>query len=366
MTDQALPDPLVPAEVYLLGLNWMELDVVRLMDSDMFAVSTGDEFKAAVALWCKSFHQRPGGSLPDNDKVLAELSRAKNWRKVKAVAMRGWIKCSDGRFYHPTVAEKVLIAWPIRQAFEEKKTGTAERKARERADRKALFGLLRANGVVPDFETPTKELRRLAEPFAKRDASGDDRDKDRDAARDSDRDKSQHVTAKTGQDLTRPDLTEENTEDFNGRSGRGPGGAELPETKAGAVGLAFKRAGVDPTTLNLGDPRLAELLRQGATPEEFEGLAREAIRQGVDSPYPWVLSVLPKRRAAAATIAIAPPPADPEAWRKGGERSIRAMAEQLGLRDVGEDEQWPAFEHRVLQAWRRKGSPAPQPRRTTA
>jgi hypothetical protein len=160
--------------------------------------------------------------------------------------------------------------------------------------------------------------------------------------------------------------TSEDTEDFNARSGRGPGGAELPETKAGAVGLAFKRAGVDPMTLNLGDPRLAELLRQGATPEEFEGLAREAIRQGVDSPYPWVLSVLPKRRAAAAAITLAAPPADPEAWRKGGERSVRAMAEQLGLRDVGEDERWPDFENRVLQAWRRKGSPAPQQRRATA
>jgi len=112
-----LPDPLTPADCDLRGLPFMHLDVVRLMDSDLFALSTGDEFKAAVALWCKSWLQVPAASLPDDDRVLAHLSSAgTRWKKLKSMALRGWVKCSDGRLYHPTVAEKALSGWKARIA----------------------------------------------------------------------------------------------------------------------------------------------------------------------------------------------------------------------------------------------------------
>jgi hypothetical protein len=35
----------------------------------------------------------------------------KRWRKVRGVALRGWVKCADGRLYHRVVAEKALTAW---------------------------------------------------------------------------------------------------------------------------------------------------------------------------------------------------------------------------------------------------------------
>ena len=93
----------------------MPLDVVRLMDSDLFALATGDEFKAAVAAWCKSWLQIPAGSLPDDDRVLAHLTGAgSRWRRLRAMALRGFVKCDDGRFYHPVVCEKVLEAWQMR------------------------------------------------------------------------------------------------------------------------------------------------------------------------------------------------------------------------------------------------------------
>ncbi|MFT8896288.1 MAG: DUF1376 domain-containing protein [Acetobacter sp.] len=110
-----LPDPLTPEDCDLRGLPFMQLDVVRLIDSDLFALSTGDEFKASVALWCKSWLQIPAASLPDDDRVLAHLSGAgSKWKRVKAIALRGWIKCSDGRLYHPTVSEKAHHAWKAR------------------------------------------------------------------------------------------------------------------------------------------------------------------------------------------------------------------------------------------------------------
>lgn len=112
-----LPEPLTPPECDCRGLPFMPLDTVRLMDSDLFALSTGDEFKAAVALWCKAWTQLPAGSIPDDDRVLAVLSGAgARWRKVRDMALRGWVKCSDGRLYHPVVCEKALGAWGHRQS----------------------------------------------------------------------------------------------------------------------------------------------------------------------------------------------------------------------------------------------------------
>lgn len=63
--------PLVAAEVDLRDFGFMPLDVLRLRDSDLMALSTGDEFKAAVALWCVAWHQVPAASLPNDDRLLA-------------------------------------------------------------------------------------------------------------------------------------------------------------------------------------------------------------------------------------------------------------------------------------------------------
>lgn len=116
-----LPEPLTPPECDLRDFAFMPLDVARLMDSSLFARSTGEEFKAAVALWCKSWCQVPAGSLPDDPRDLAYLSATgARWTKVKAMALHGWIKCSDGRLYHPVVAEKANEAWTKKQIQRER------------------------------------------------------------------------------------------------------------------------------------------------------------------------------------------------------------------------------------------------------
>lgn len=164
MAGEPMPEPLTPPDCDLRGLAFMPLDVIRLMDSDMFARTTGDEFKAALALWCKSWTQVPAGSLPDDDRVLAYLSGAgAKWKKVKPAAIRNWVKCSDGRLYHPTVCEKAMEALPFRRAHEEKKSAEADRKKRERDDRKAMFEVLREAGQVPPYDTSTKDLRAMVQ-----------------------------------------------------------------------------------------------------------------------------------------------------------------------------------------------------------
>ena len=111
MTDTTLPDPLVPAEVDLRDFQGMWVDTDRLLRSDTWMLGTSDEKASAFTLWAESWHQVPAASLPSNDRMLAKLSQAERWKASRTHALRGWVECSDGRLYHPVVAEKALEAW---------------------------------------------------------------------------------------------------------------------------------------------------------------------------------------------------------------------------------------------------------------
>jgi hypothetical protein len=156
------PEPLVPAEVDLVGMAFMPLDVARVLDSDLFALSTGEEFKAAVALWCKSWTQVPAGSLPNNDRVLAHLSGTHSrWAKLKAQALHGWLLCADGRLYHPVIAEKALVAWAERQTYLERQAADTERKQAHREQTKGMRAQLQSLGVTVPWNETVAVMRRL-------------------------------------------------------------------------------------------------------------------------------------------------------------------------------------------------------------
>ena len=160
MNDAVPADPLVPVEVDLRGLAFMPLDVVRLLDSDLFALTSGDEFKAALSLWCKAWLQVPAASLPNDDRVLAYLSGAgSRWARLKGMALRGWQLCSDDRLYHPVIAEKALAAWEERVAYRERRDNEAERLRRHRDEHKRIRDRLREFGIVYAHNTPIETLR---------------------------------------------------------------------------------------------------------------------------------------------------------------------------------------------------------------
>src|SRR5947209_7876606 len=107
-----LPDPLLPAHVDLRDFPYMPMEVERLFGSEFHAQSNDAEWRAGMTLWLKSFHQVPAASLPDDDVALARLAElgrnVRSWRRVKSGALRGWVRCRDGRLYHRVVAEKAL------------------------------------------------------------------------------------------------------------------------------------------------------------------------------------------------------------------------------------------------------------------
>jgi hypothetical protein len=125
-----MTEPLVPSDLDLRNFPYMPLDVVRLRDSNIAVVSSGEEFRAAVLLWCSAWHQVPAASLPDDDRLLASLAGfgrdIDGWLKVKEVALRGFMRCADGRLYHPVIAEKAIEADDKRRSYH---TRTAKARA---------------------------------------------------------------------------------------------------------------------------------------------------------------------------------------------------------------------------------------------
>jgi uncharacterized protein YdaU (DUF1376 family) len=288
--------PLVPAEVNLRGLPWMRLDTTRLLDSDLFALSTGDEFKAAVALWCKSWTQQPAGSLPSDDRVLAHLSGAgiARWKKIKAMALRGWIEAEDGRLYHPVVAEQVLQAWAERQEYRAEVDAQTERKRRERDERAAMFERLKAAGQHHPWNTPTGKLRELvtalpAQPVTETGVTGHG---------------DSHGLDGTGRDGKSKSSTPEGSLRAEG-SGTARSLADDPpspapqSTASGRACLAMRRGGLIRT--NPADPRLiAACAMPGATDAMWEATAREAVEAQPPKGVAWVIATVTGRIADAA------------------------------------------------------------------
>ena len=136
MSDAELPEPFAPPDADCRQLDGFMLNVERLLSSELWALSSGDEFKAALALWCRAWKQVPAGSLPDNDKVLATFSGAgKRWSKVREMALHGFVKCLDGRLYHPVLCEDVRRAIQRQAEFQQKRERDAERLRKWREQR---------------------------------------------------------------------------------------------------------------------------------------------------------------------------------------------------------------------------------------
>lgn len=128
MTEQAR-EPLVPAGVELREYSYIPLQFERLFSSDTWVLATDEQRVACLYLWCKSWHQVPAGSIPSDERILAELSRTgSRWKRLRDHCLRGWVLCSDGRYYHPVVAEKVMDAWQGKiNASKKGKAGAAKR-----------------------------------------------------------------------------------------------------------------------------------------------------------------------------------------------------------------------------------------------
>jgi len=131
----ALPDPPVPADCDLRGLQWIPLYGERLFCSDSWLLSSSEAKCAAMQLWWAAWKQQPAGSLPDQDRALAQMAgyglAIDAWSEVRVEAMHGFVKCNDGRLYHSVVCELAREAWDRRIKDRERKD---QYRARQRSN----------------------------------------------------------------------------------------------------------------------------------------------------------------------------------------------------------------------------------------
>jgi len=120
-----LPAPLTPPDCDLRGYEFMPLFGSRLFTSEFNEKASDAEFRAGIKLWWAAWQQCPAGSLPDDDNALcryADLGRdLRTWKRIKQVALRGFIKCSDGRLYHKLLCEEARSAYARRVKERERK-----------------------------------------------------------------------------------------------------------------------------------------------------------------------------------------------------------------------------------------------------
>lgn len=166
VADNPLPDPPVPENADLRGMDFMPLKGERLFNSVTWLEASYEGRCAALRTWWHAFSKEvPAGSLPDNDRLLASYAgygeSVKAWAKIRLQAMRGWYKCSDGRLYHKVLADVVVEAWERRLDHRDEQDARAERQRRWRERLKKLSTALRAKGVAVPRGAKMETLERL-------------------------------------------------------------------------------------------------------------------------------------------------------------------------------------------------------------
>ena len=122
------PAPLSAPDCDLRGYEFMPLFGTKLFGSELYQLALDNPRAgwAALKLWWEAFgKQCPAGSLPADDRILARYadfgSDLRGWNKVKAIALRGFILCSDGRLYHPFYCALAATAYLKRKKDRDRK-----------------------------------------------------------------------------------------------------------------------------------------------------------------------------------------------------------------------------------------------------
>jgi len=313
--------PLVPADVEIRDFEFMPLDVARLRDSELAANETPEACWAAVLLWCASWHQVPAASIPDDEQWIAKtcgyVSRGRvdpAWKRVRPGALRGWVRCDDGRLYHPVVAEKALQAWRSKLQQRWKTECARLKKSNQRHG---------TNVRLPDFD----EWLSLGCPPGH--AAPVPRDTAGTSPRSPDETRSKGQGEGQGQGQERA----------NALAARAPEPAAaqaiedeppVAPTRAGELSRLLRALGVRSSP---SDPNLLALADAGVSDAELADAVEAAKRAKGEAPgLRYVLGVVRGRRNDATRLATMPPPGSTGGFVSAREARIqrdRAWADEL-------------------------------------
>ena len=182
MSATPVRQPLTPAGCDLMNYPRMPVIVQRLLSSETWIESAADPRLGHVlmSLWAASWHQVPTASLPSADGSLYRMSMCpteREWRRVRARVLRDWVLCSDGRLYHPVLAELAIECWIDKLAQRRRsETGNAKKYGRpvdvRQIDQLEAQALSMLRELNPNSAILTKKRTVLTIPVSPGAASG--------------------------------------------------------------------------------------------------------------------------------------------------------------------------------------------------
>ncbi|WP_454703435.1 DUF1376 domain-containing protein [Achromobacter pestifer] len=366
---QSMPAPLTPADCDLRDFAFMPLDVARLRDSDLAIQVGAEEFRAAVLLWCAAWHQVPAASLPDDDKALAALAGygrvVAEWRKHREGALYGWVKCDDGRLYHPVVAEKARDAWQAKHKHAYDKLSDRVRKANKQREQQQL-----PLWIVPSLDDWIASGFPLESELFPAESTGDSGGTNRRKQKNSAGNPSENPLKGEGQgEGYKKDMAAAASHAHTPAHEDGPApppldGEKTPEELAMAVAIWLRRKeqarGKQPRGTQSNDPRIAAWIKadvsglQLAEAYDLAVLDRETTGDaGTITPGfldIFVAKVLnpPQGESALAGKKPAVSKSDPLVWLTTAS-GLESKGAELGIVQ-GQGEPFPSFKARVIAA----------------
>jgi Protein of unknown function (DUF1376) len=144
----APPAPPISREVYLGDkCKLMPLYTDRLARSVFMHTATNEQLGAAFRLWIQAWGERPAGSVPNDRRWLADVTKLGDcWSAHAEVVLHGFVACNDGRLYHPVICE---IAKKRFEQLQGRQRGAALSRRRQEAKRIARERYLAAKRTAP-------------------------------------------------------------------------------------------------------------------------------------------------------------------------------------------------------------------------
>lgn len=260
-----------PPDVSAKGWRF-SLDYERIEQSDTWALSPPDMRPWLLMLWMTAWKQRPCGSLPALDELIAARigMDLRHFRVHRDILLRGWILHADGRLYHRVITEQVL-------SYLENCRRESKRKAEWRAKQnQQLTPNVPRDKAGTDAGVTTPEPEPEPEPNTRL-----------------------HLSPPTALPAREPAHTHE---------GRGlepipPAPVPTDPTAAGRACMALRQAGIG--SLSPSHPKLLAFLSAGGTVDELLPLVPRAL--DAQDPFAYLLAAAigERKRAAALEAAVA-------------------------------------------------------------
>ena len=223
--------------------------------------------------------------LPLDSKELFRLARASSSAERKAVlyVISTFFVRTESGFTQKRAQAGIEQFWERDQAAEGKRENDRERQQRARERRKQLFEELRSHGIVPEFNTPTKQLAFELSRVTSRDIPRDD-----------------HASVTRDNTATQAPVANPQTPDIKTLGDSTHVAEPRVRAKPAELSAAMRRHSIEAQP---GDPRVIAAAEAGITVETVEAACGEAksTKQGQRINAGYVLTIAERwtREAAA-------------------------------------------------------------------